>query len=231
MPIRCLPLARRGGSLIRVFDGIRVAIPSRWLELPIRRPSERSELQPCLFRDSNCPCPLSGQSSLDIYQYLVHRLYRTPAAIQHWQVYLYRDSPWTQAWKSVAAARLSTAYTRDVVFKLLHRVLPSRSRLSRWALVPTRVCTVCGVPDETLLHVFDRCPHTRTVLNLVSSLFPSLSPKKNTCVYVTRGCLLPLRLSQSTSRLSPVGCLSLHLDAQERYIVARHIRSYTPSSA
>ena len=145
--------------------------------LPIRRPSERSELQPCLFRDSDCPCPLSGHSSRDVYLNLVHRLYRTPAAIRHWQVYLYRDPPWTQAWKSVAAARLSTAYTRDIAFKLLHRVLPTRSRLARWHLAPNGACTVCGVPDETLLHVFARCPYTYNVFHLVSSLFRSLSPK------------------------------------------------------
>ena len=108
---RRFPLARRGGSLVRVIDSIHAAIPRRWLELPIRRPSERSELQPCLFRDSDCPCPLSGQSSRDVYLNLVHRLDRTPAAIRHWQVYLHRDPPRTQAWKSVAAARLSTAYT------------------------------------------------------------------------------------------------------------------------
>ena len=94
---RRFPLARRGGSLVRVIDSIHAAIPRRWLELPIRRPSERSELQPCLFRDSDCPCPLSGQSSRDVYLNLVHRLYRTPAAIRHWQVYLHRDPPWTQA--------------------------------------------------------------------------------------------------------------------------------------
>ena len=82
---RRFPLARRGG-LIRVIDGIRAAIPRHWLELPIRRPSDRSELQPCLFRDSDYPCPLSGQTSRDIYQNLVHRLYRTPAAFRHWQV-------------------------------------------------------------------------------------------------------------------------------------------------
>ena len=81
---RCFPLARQGGSLVRVIDSIHAAIPRRWLEIPIRRPSERSELQPCLFRDSDCPCPLSGQSSRDLYLNLVHRLYRTPAAIRQW---------------------------------------------------------------------------------------------------------------------------------------------------
>ena len=111
----------------------------------------------------------------------VHRLYRTLAAIRHWQVYLHRDPPWTQAWKSVAAARLSTAYARDIAFKLLHRVLPTRSRLARWHLAPSGrarfvACTVCGVPDETLLHVFARCPYTHNVLHLVISLFRSLSP-------------------------------------------------------
>ena len=190
MPIRFFPLARRGGSLVRVFIGFCAAIPRRWLERLLRRPSERSLLQTCRFRDSDCPCLLSGQSSLDIYQHLVHRLYRTTAAIGHWQVYLHRDPPWTQAWKSVAAARLSTAYTRDVAFKLLHRVLPNRSRLSLWQLDPSRVCTVCGMPDETLLHVFDRCPQTLTVLNL--EVIISISVAENTtCVYVTRGCLLP----------------------------------------
>ena len=79
---RRFPLARRGGSLVRVIDSIHAAIPRRWLELPIRRPSERSELLPCLFRDSDCPCLLSGQSSRDVYLNLVHRLYRTPAAIR-----------------------------------------------------------------------------------------------------------------------------------------------------
>ena len=141
------PLASRGGSLVRVIDTLRTAIPRRWLELPIRRPLERSELQPCLFRDSDCPCPLSEQSSRDIYHNLVQQLYRTPAAIRHWQVYLHRDPPWKQAWESVAAARLSTAYARDVAFKLLHRVLPTRSHLARWHLASSgagRVrCVVC----------------------------------------------------------------------------------------
>ena len=91
------------------------------------------------------------QSSRDVYLNLVHRLYRTPAAIRHWQVYLHRDPPWTQAWKSAAAARLSTAYARDIAFKLLNRVLPTRNRLDRWHLAPSGAFTVCGVPDETLL--------------------------------------------------------------------------------
>ena len=41
---RHFPLARRGGSLVRAIDGIRAAIPRRWLELPIRRPSEQQAL-------------------------------------------------------------------------------------------------------------------------------------------------------------------------------------------
>ena len=73
-------------------------------------------------------------------------------------------------------ARLSTAYARDVAFKLLHRVLPTRIRLARWHLASTGRCSVCGVPDETLEHVFDRCPLTHNVLQLVGSLFRSLSP-------------------------------------------------------
>ena len=77
----------------------------------------------------------------------------------------------------MAAARLSTAYARDIAFKLLHRVLPTRSRLARWHLAPSRACTVCGVPDEILLHVFAQCPYTHNVLHLVRSLFQSLSPK------------------------------------------------------
>ena len=170
------PLASRLHSLVHFIDRLRAAIPCRWLELPIRRPSERSELQPCLFRDSDCPCPLSEQSSRDIYQNLLQQLYRTPAAIRHWQVYLHRDPPWKQAWESVAAARLSTAYARDVAFKLLHRVLPTRGRLAWWHLASSGECSVCGVPDETLEHVFDRCPLTHNVLHLVGSLFRSLSP-------------------------------------------------------
>ena len=68
-------------------------------------------------------------------------------------------------------------YARDIAFKLLHCVLPTRNRLARWHLAPSGACTVCGVPDETLLHVFAQCPYTHNVLHLVSSLFRSLSPK------------------------------------------------------
>ena len=73
-------------------------------------------------------------------------------------------------------ARLSTAYARDVAFKFLHRVLPTRSRLARRHLASTGRCSVCGVPDETLEHVFDRSPLTHNVLHLFGSLFRSLSP-------------------------------------------------------
>ena len=50
-----------------------------------------------------------------------------------------------QAWESVAAARLSTAYARDVAFKLLHRVLPPVAALLGGIWLPAgRVrCVVC----------------------------------------------------------------------------------------
>ena len=72
-------------------------------------------------------------------------------------------------------ARLSTAYARDVAFKLLHCVLPTRSRLARWHLASTGRCSVCGAPDETLERLRSMSL-THNVLHLVGSLFRSLSP-------------------------------------------------------
>ena len=70
---------------------------------------------------------------------------------------------WTSAWKSIAAARLGTPYSRDRAFKFLHRVLPTPHRLTLFDRFQDPSCPLCHHIRADLEHVFRRCPAARAL--------------------------------------------------------------------
>ena len=111
---------------------------------------------------------------------------------------------------------------RDVVFKLLHRVLPTRSSLVRWHLAPSGAC-MHGLWRAR----WDLITRLRPMSSILSVHYFDLSPKILPAFTLLEAVFCRNVLNfQSTPRRSPVDGLSLHLDAQER-----HSRSGTPSSA
>ena len=83
---------------------------------------------------------------------------------------------WTLAWPRVWAAGLQAAES-DLLFRLLHNVLPVRARIAR--LDPNRSdgqCPHCPGQQETSDHLFVTCPRVADLwLGLFFNLLPTLS--------------------------------------------------------
>ena len=84
---------------------------------------------------------------------------------------------WSSAWKGLLRARLDSAYHSDVVFKFLHRVLPTPHRLLLFLLSHDPGCP-CGHRRATIDHIFGRCPTARLLRlplrRLLSVFLPSV---------------------------------------------------------
>ena len=110
----------------------------------------------CIFK------PPISLSSRGMYRRIADAFDVQPIAIGQWRSTL-GFAEWTSAWKSIAAARLGTPYSRDMAFKFLHRVLPTPHRLTLFDRFQDPSCPLCHHIRADLEHVFRRCPAARAL--------------------------------------------------------------------
>ncbi len=77
------------------------------------------------------------------------------------------DLPWRIAWLRMAYPSLP-ALAANVVFSLLHNVLPLQARRHRLRLAPSPHCPHCPNVTEDVLHFFTACPRVATAWALLS---------------------------------------------------------------
>lgn len=164
----------RGRCLTRLLEKLHRAIPAEWLLLP---PSgePQTTAPPHLYHSTHNSITLSLAPRKSLYQRMIDRSSPPPTALQAWQA-TQTDTLllWPNAWKALEAAKLPSPYSRDIGFKFLHRVLPTRQRLHRWGLTTDPRCQLCNYNEETLQHVFRDCPRAilmkRTLHSFLSAV-------------------------------------------------------------
>ena len=146
-----------GASFLKGFvRKLQAAIPPTWLSFPDAMPEPPSLTISCLFK------PPISISSRGMYRSIADAFDVQPIGIGQWRSTL-GFAAWTSAWKSIAAARLGTPYSRDMAFKFLHRVLPTPHRLTLFDRFQDPSCPLCHHIRADLEHVFRRCPAARAL--------------------------------------------------------------------
>lgn len=78
---------------------------------------------------------------------------------------------WTDLWKS-----LSTNKEKEIVWKVYHRVLPTRTYLAKWGLNIPRRCPYCPM-DEDTDHALFKCNRAVTLWQQMSPIIKSVTEK------------------------------------------------------
>ena len=171
-----LPCCRRTAAT-RVLGRIRTAIPDGWLLL------SGSELSPLTLSVAICPGPRVSLVPKSLYSGLMAAMAIEPLGVGRWRSQV-GYSVFCSALQSMRTAGLSTAYSKDIAFKYLHRVLPTPARLHRFRMAPSSVCRVCSHPVATLDHLFKRCPKARRLRlplrRILSALYEPVLPSNVT---------------------------------------------------
>jgi hypothetical protein len=86
------------------------------------------------------------------------------------------DSPWDLTWRRLWLPHLSKEES-DLLFRIVHGILPVKARLSRFGIQQGAHCPHCqGVP-ETISHLFTSCSRSAPAWQqLVSKVLPLVGP-------------------------------------------------------
>ena len=133
---------------------------------------------------------------------------------------------WDRSWELAHLSSLSSDQT-SFLFKLLHNILPTRSRLHRLGKRDSSVCTFCSSGlSEDCVHTFLACNHNSDVSNWVldftNKVVPNCSPEDiiSLNLEVAEPLAFPLIWS-----LPPVFFLVWHLRLGKKTINLYNIRA------
>ena len=98
---------------------------------------------------------------------------------------LHTNTDWSCTW-TLARSRGIGSDLPSFLFKLLHQLLPTKDRTSRFAVPDPNVnpakCSICKTATEDQLHAFFSCPNNAisglALLGYVQKVVPDLSPEE-----------------------------------------------------
>lgn len=182
-----------------VYPMVQDAVPASWSQLPHSEECDESgwTRQLCLFRSSNDPFPLEEATTRRVYHCLRNDLQERPRCIDQWgQHSSLSDSTWQQLWK-IPKSCSTNPFQRDCLWKLLHRVLPTKDKLFLCHLSPTDNCPACNTSSDSIDHALGTCPVWKSIVSwskhLLSqmglSLFHGMQSTLDLFVSSKRPCL------------------------------------------
>ena len=99
---------------------------------------------------------------------------------------------WKQVHGNVFKCTKDT-YTQWFQTRIIHRIIPTNSLLFKMKLIDTNSCTFCKRYEETILHLFHDCEHTKSLINNIATI---LSTFDHTLQIDSRTLLLGTRTSK-----------------------------------
>ena len=80
----------------------------------------------------------------------------------------YQNYQWKNIWKNLVSVFVLPK-EREVIYKFLHEVLPTRKRLKEMKKVPSSSCMYCG-QEESNIHLVYCCPVTNGIIIWLGNL-------------------------------------------------------------
>ena len=100
---------------------------------------------------------------------LISSLQETPTAQARFnEMYPGCELRWSKIYSLPFQVVLDT-YTTDFQYKLLNRIVFTNTKLSKFGIVESPLCTFCGIEDETLEHLFVLCHHAKLFWREISN--------------------------------------------------------------
>ena len=120
--------------------------PSRWLNITLDQ-----EEEDCVS--------FSKLSSKILYKALKAREFVRPKAQEKWAqiLNLSDDFNWTGVWGKIHQNNVLDVKDKDVIFRLCHRILPTRDKLVHMGITDKVECPLCKSATETTEHLFLYC--------------------------------------------------------------------------
>ena len=100
-----------------------------------------------------------------------------PTCRDKWQSSLGRPintTMWEHLWLVPHGFQLITPYFRDILWKFLHRVLPTKAQLVKCRLADNSVCLACQSFEESIDHVYGHCIKWKQYIALAAALLHRL---------------------------------------------------------
>lgn len=146
---------------------LRSFIPPHWTALP---PTTDPSVSPqmliyqkmCLLKNAEDPVYVHEMTTRQIYYALIAQIQETPSCQKRWEeVYKFQgtENDWNCFWEKLGYSYdiLLEAWDKDILWKLYHRVLPTKQRMHRWGLTDNMQCPACNTHPDTLDHCFYHC--------------------------------------------------------------------------
>ena len=173
-----LPASRTVAATL--YENLKSCIPEWWGNLPMAEytSSFAWKEQLYLFASSNQPAHLRNLTIGQIYYRLRDEVMsEVPTCRDKWQSSLGRPintTMWEHLWLVPHGFQLITPYFRDILWKFLHRVLPTMAQLVKCRLVDNSVCLACQSFEESIDHVYSHCNKWKQYIALASALLHRL---------------------------------------------------------
>ena len=118
--------------------------------------------------------PLEEIKLRHIYHILLKDIYKEPKIVTHF--YSPNNIDHRQIFNNLKKSFLSNE-ARDLVFKIIHDILPLKLKLTLYKIINNMGCTFCNKYQETIDHLFFKCDEIKLAYNAMLELtgFRSLS--------------------------------------------------------
>ena len=165
----------------QLYPHVMQAIPAHWRSFPSRHDDHPVfwHTRLCLFRSSD-PLQLQEVTTRGIYRRIVKAKVESPVSQDSWSaLWTLSAVQWDSLW-SIPNDPFLAPFQKDILWKFLHRVLPTHYRIHRWGLSQSADCLAChsSTPD-TIDHIYGDCPIWRDVLQRALSFLHMLQCPTN----------------------------------------------------
>ena len=153
------------------YEQVVKAIPGHWHHLPVQTsltpsgcPHWADQIYLC-SQSEHC-LSLRDADTRTIYRRIVTNYTDIPISQKSWEdnFRALTIGEWEDLWKSPQVCSLQSTVEKDILWRLLHRTLPTQVNLCRWSLASSSNCPACHVQQDTSDHVFGSCAIWKDVL-------------------------------------------------------------------
>ena len=154
------------------FTMIKIAFPPQWMNLLRNVNTQTNTSEECTLIElaTGDLINVSTTTLKQYYSLLVKEKQFMPSAIYYWEDALILDSEID--WKAVLQFKFGKLFDNRIKqfnFKLLHKIVPSKSNLYRWQISTDDMCNICK-EKETTMHILLICKESRLFWKIVTSL-------------------------------------------------------------
>ena len=104
-----------------------------------------------------------------VYNTLTHNDEIPSSRVKWNSLYNNVNIDWKQVHGNVFKCTKDT-YTQWFQTRIIHRIIPTNSLLFKMKLIDTNSCTFCKRYEETILHLFHECEHTKSLINNIATM-------------------------------------------------------------